>query len=210
MSYQAPKIIFLTTEDWAFCTHRLPIARAAREAGYHVIVVTNVDQHRHKIEQEGFQLIPLNWVRGNVNPFKEFKILWQIINIYRREKPDLLHHVALKPVLIGSLASLFSKRPAMVNALTGLGYFFIKKGSRASLIRHILCHILRLLINRQNACLLMQNPDDLKLLRALGVIKTTKTALIRGSGVDTDFYLPQAEPNTTSIQFCACRPNVMG
>lgn len=201
MTIMPPKIIFLTSEDWAFCTHRLPVARAARDAGYQVIVVTNVDQHQDQIEQEGFRLIPLQWDRGNTNPLQELKVLRQIIQIYRQEAPDLLHHVALKPVLLGSLASWFAKRPAMVNALTGLGYLFIKTGRKAHIIRQILCKILRLTINRQNACLLMQNPDDLALLQNLGVVTSAKTALIRGSGVDINQYHPTEEPSGSQIQF---------
>ena len=201
MTMTPPKIIFLTSEDWAFCTHRLPVARAARDAGYQVIVVTNVDQHQAQIEQEGFRLIPLKWNRGNTNPLQELKVLVQIIKIYRQEAPDILHHVALKPVLLGSLASWFAKSPAMVNALTGLGYLFIKTGSKAQIIKQILCKILRLTINRQNACLLMQNPDDLALLQNLGVISSAKTALIRGSGVDIQQYHPTTEPSQSQIQF---------
>ena len=52
-----PRILFLITEDWYFWSHRLPIACAARDAGFEVFVATRVHQHGDLIEKEGFKLI---------------------------------------------------------------------------------------------------------------------------------------------------------
>ena len=57
-SLSGKKIIFLVTEDWYFCSHRLPIARAARDAGCEVVVATRADTHGDTITREGFRLIP--------------------------------------------------------------------------------------------------------------------------------------------------------
>ncbi|MBV8118968.1 MAG: glycosyltransferase family 1 protein, partial [Alphaproteobacteria bacterium] len=51
------------TEDWYFRSHRLPVARAAREAGFDVIVATRVQDHGASIVEEGFALRPLPWRR---------------------------------------------------------------------------------------------------------------------------------------------------
>src|SRR5580692_10368061 len=53
------KLIFLVTEDWYFWSHRLPMARAARDAGFEVAVATRVDAHGERIRSEGFALLPL-------------------------------------------------------------------------------------------------------------------------------------------------------
>ena len=53
------KLLFLVTEDWYFCSHRLPVARAAREAGFEVVVATRVRAHGEEIRDEGFALRPI-------------------------------------------------------------------------------------------------------------------------------------------------------
>ena len=64
MSVSGTKILFLVTEDWYFCSHRLPIARAARDAGFEVLVATRTVSHATEITREGFGLIPIKMKRG--------------------------------------------------------------------------------------------------------------------------------------------------
>ncbi len=99
------KLLFFVTEDWYFCSHRLPVARAAQAAGHEVVVACRVHRHAEVIETAGFRLIPLDLRRGGQNPLQELVSLRAIWRIYRRERPDIVHHVALKPVLYGALAA---------------------------------------------------------------------------------------------------------
>jgi hypothetical protein len=121
-----PKLIFLVTEDWYFWSHRLPVARAARDAGFSVIVATRVQDHRERIRAEGFGLCPLPWRRRGDGIFGAGRALVAVAALYRRERPDIVHHVALKPVLFGGIAAHLSfvrgpGRPAQIAAVTGLG-----------------------------------------------------------------------------------------
>src|ERR1039458_10485844 len=52
----AQKILYLVSEDWYFVSHRLPMARAARAAGFEVHVATRIAGHAAAIEREGFIL----------------------------------------------------------------------------------------------------------------------------------------------------------
>src|ERR1700761_3508582 len=94
-----PKLIFLVTEDWYFWAHRLPQARAARDAGFAVSVATRVGAHGALIEGEGFGLHPLNWRRGSINPLGALSSILEIARLYRRERPSIVHHVSQKPIL---------------------------------------------------------------------------------------------------------------
>jgi len=104
----APKLLFLVTEDWYFCSHRLPVARAARDAGFAVAVATRVREHGEAIRAEGFVLHPLGWRRRGGGWLGHLRALREIVRLYRAEKPDILYHVALKPVLFGGLAARFA------------------------------------------------------------------------------------------------------
>lgn len=186
-----PRIAFLVTEDWYFVSHRLPMARAARDAGYEVHVLTNVDRHGAAIEAEGFHLHPLHWRRGSLNPLSILSIVGEIRALYRELRPDLAHHVALQPSVVGSLAAL--RLPVVcINALAGLGYAFTSRSLKARLIQPMLAMLMRRLLNRKRAVVLVQNPDDREVVRRFGV-SAEKTFLIPGSGVDTTTLEPLPE-----------------
>src|SRR5207253_3611417 len=99
-----PKLLFLVTEDWYFCSHRLPAARAARAAGFDVVVATRVRAHGDRICDEGFALRPIEWRRRGDGLLGAGRAISEIARVYRAERPDLVHHIALKPVLFGGIA----------------------------------------------------------------------------------------------------------
>lgn len=189
---RAPVLVYLVTEDWYFLSHRLPMARAARDAGYRVHVATRVGTGAEAIEREGFRLHPLDWRRGSLNPWHVFRIVRQVRRLYRSLGPDLVHHVALQPSVIGSLAAA-GLPPACLNAMAGLGFGFTGRTVKALLLRTILSWLLRFMLNRPTAAVLVQNPDDRAAMMRLGVA-ADRVFLVSGSGVDTQTLIPLAEP----------------
>ena len=124
-----PIVIYLVTEDWYFVSHRLPMARAARAAGFEVHVATRIDRHGPAIEAEGFHLHPISWRRGSLDPRDLFRVLREVRRLYRKLTPDLAHHVAVPATLVGSLAAT-GLATVCVNAMTGLGTLFISNEPR--------------------------------------------------------------------------------
>ncbi|MEA2974704.1 MAG: hypothetical protein QOF19_224 [Alphaproteobacteria bacterium] len=186
------RLLFLVTEDWYFVSHRLPMARAAREAGFEVHVATRVDRHGAAIEAEGFHLHPLEWQRGSANPLGFLIAIHHIRSLYRRLIPSLVHHVAMQPSIMGSLAALGLPMQTL-NAVAGLGFAFTSDTIKARLVGTALKVLIRGLFNRPNSTVLVQNPDDRAAVAALG-IAADKIALIPGSGVDVDHLTPLPEP----------------
>jgi glycosyltransferase involved in cell wall biosynthesis len=188
-----PVLVYLVTEDWYFVSHRLPMALAAQRAGYRVHVATRVKAHGAQIERYGFALHPLDWKRGSLNPQDIVSIVRQVRRLYRTIEPDIVHHVALQPAIIGSLA--VAGLPAVrLNALAGLGFVFTSKKASALAMRPVFATLVRLLLNNRLAAVLVQNPDDRDAVQALGVA-TERVHLIPGSGVDTDALKPLPEPS---------------
>ena len=188
----AQKILYLVSEDWYFVSHRLPMARAARRAGFEVHVATRVAGDAAAIEREGFILHPLGWRRGSFAPLRLLSAVREVRRLYRRVRPDLAHHVALMPAVIGSLAA-FGLPIICLNAMAGLGFAFTTRTPKAMLLRAVLEPVLRRLFGRARAFVLVQNPDDRAAIQSLGV-GSDKIALIPGSGVDIDALGPLPEP----------------
>lgn len=191
-----PKLLFFITEDWVFCTHRLPLAVSALEAGFDVTLVTNVNAHAETIRNAGIKLIPLNLDRGSMNPLKGLSEVTRLVAIYRQEKPDIVHHVAIKPIIFGSIAARLAGVGNVVNALTGMGYIFTSDHLKTRLMRPLVNISFRVLLNGRRSRLIMQNQDDSAMLVNAGIVCASRTRLIRGAGVDTKEFYYSHEPST--------------
>ena len=186
------RLLYVVTEDWAFLSHRLPMARAAREGGFEVHVATRVSNGAAAIEAERFVLHPIPFARGSLSAVATLSTVAALRRVHRKVKPVLTHHVALQACVLGMLASL--GRPcACVNAFIGLGYSFTSGTGKARAVRTIVGSLLRFLVNRKNSIALVQNNDDMSALMSLGIAKD-RIALIPGSGVDVNRFTPLAEP----------------
>jgi glycosyltransferase involved in cell wall biosynthesis len=203
LSSSPPKLLFLVTEDWYFCSHRLALARAAQAAGFAVVVATRVRAHGEAIRSEGFALRPLAWRRRGDGLFGAARVIRAIAGLYRAEQPDIVHHVALKPVLFGGIARRLAfpraaDRPAAVDAVMGLGSGFSTAAPAARLRRRALGMALRLVAGSGGSWVVAQNPEDQTALAGLG-IAARQIALIRGSGVDTSRFFPLPEPEAGTL-----------
>ncbi len=198
-------VLYLVTEDWYFWSHRLPFARAARDSGARVIVASRMAAHRDRILAEGFEAADIPFDRSGLNPLRDLKTLRAILSLYRREKPDLVHHVAMKPVLYGGIAAALAKVPAVINAMAGLGFLFIANGLKIRMIRPVVEWSFRKLGNRRNTVLIVQNGDDADLFADRIGVARDRIRVIRGSGVDIDRFRPGPEAEGVPVAVCVSR-----
>ena len=136
------RLLYLVSEDWYFLSHRLPMARAARDAGYEVHVATRVAKGGKEIEAEGFHLHPLIWQRGSTNPLAFIQAIAAARRVHRAVRPDLVHQIALWPTIVGSLATL-GLPSVRLSALAGLGFAFTSNSAKARAVRLVLRPLLR-------------------------------------------------------------------
>jgi glycosyltransferase involved in cell wall biosynthesis len=199
------RLLFLITEDWYFWSHRLELARAAQRAGWEVLVATRVQDHAKRIEDEGFKLLPLRLSRSNWHPLQEILAVLELIRLYRGERPDLVHHVALKPILYGSFAARVTKVKAVVNAFPGLGYTFIGDGKQKGVLRSIIGKALQWVLGLSNSRAVFQNEDDAAELVKAGVVSWEQISIIRGVGVNTKIFAPPTRKPEGSLVVLAGR-----
>jgi glycosyltransferase involved in cell wall biosynthesis len=198
-------VLFLVSEDWYFWSHRLPFARAARDAGARVIVAANMANFTDRIRDEGFEPVHIPFDRAGSNPLRDLRTLWLIGRAYRSYRPDLVHHIALKPVLYGSLAAALTGVPRCVNALAGMGFLIISDSLFARVFRPIVRLCLRAAGNRKNYRILVQNDNDRALLETGVGVVPEHIVVIRGSGVDISAFAPTPEPTGSPIALCVSR-----
>lgn len=199
------KILFLESEDRFFWSHSLPMARAALQLGHEVVVATHVDGYGQQIQDEGFRLIPIHLHRKIASPLAECRVIRQLRQIYRHEKPDLVHHFALKSVLYGSVARLGKRDLPAINALTGLGYLVASSSWKARALRRPVWQALRFFLNRPGQRVVVENEDDYRVVISQLEVVPRNISIIPACGVDIDHYQPSPEPEGASVVLLASR-----
>jgi len=193
LSASSAKLLYIVAEDNVFLSHRLPMARAARDAGFDVHVATLVGSNADAIRAEGFTIHPIPFQRGGLSPLSAVSTIRTLREIKRALSPSIVHHVGMQVCVLGGISSLGMATP-QINALTGLGYAFTSMSPRARLLRVVIAVALRYLLNRDHVVTLVQNPDDRTTLETIG-IDSRRLVRIPGSGVDTDKLTPIPEPD---------------
>ena len=187
------RLMLVVTEDWYLWSHRIGLAVAARDAGYDVTVVTRVGEHRERIEALGLNLVDIDFARGLLSPRTNLRTVRNLCTVYRRLQPHLVHHVAIKPIVLGSAAATWTGVPAVVNALTGSGTAFLPGNGKLRMVRPVLRLTLGWALRRPRSYTIVQNPENTRFVESLGV-KPDHVSLVRGSGVDVQRFRPQPEP----------------
>jgi len=190
-----PRLLMVLNDAPFFITHRLPVALAARDAGFEVhVAVPHDDGPVALMRQEGLQHHDIPLKRGARHVGGELALilrLWRIIGLV---KPDVLHAVTMKPVLYAGLVARLRRVPAVVHAITGLGYLFLIDGLAARLQRAFVKRLYRFALSHRNAVAIFQNPDDLQLFRDNRLVDPAITVMIRGCGVDMTRFARRPEP----------------
>lgn len=168
-----------------------------------MVVATRVRTHGEEIRDEGFALRAIAWRRRGDGLLGAARAISAIARLYRGERPDIVHHVALKPVLFGGIARRLAfahsaNTPALVDSVMGLGSGFSRTATAARLRRRLLGLALRLVAGGSRGWTVVQNPEDRAALAELG-IDVGRIALIRGSGVDTSHFVPLPEPGGDTV-----------
>lgn len=192
------KLFIVVNVDWFFLSHRKDVALAAKEAGWDVTIVTADTGKLKDIEALGLKTINLPMSRSGMNIVQELKTLDWLRKLYKREKPDVVHHVGMKTILWGTLAAKYSKVHGVVNAISGLGGFFAEDNK--GLLSKILPKVLKYSHNRKNLLCIFQNDDDWGLYVKHGIIVHEQGRFIKGSGVDLNQFCYTPEPEEGKIK----------
>lgn len=192
------KLLFVVADDWYFLSHRLPLALAALREGFEVLVATRVRTKGKEILDAGFRLIPLEHLKRETHSLDELRAIRELRAIYQREKPDIVHVVALKPILYGNIAAL-GLPLKIVNAFAGLGYLASSNSPKAWTLRTVIWKAMRFLLNRPHSFTILQNFEDRDFAVDTLGMTSENTEVIMGSGVDLDLFRPLPQPTNIPI-----------
>jgi len=188
------KLLYVVNEAKFFISHRLALGLQAQARGYEVVVVSAANTGEEQLAECNFRHVAVSMSRSGFNPRQELRTYRELKNIYRLEKPDLVHHVTIKPVLYGSFAAQSCRVAAVVNAVPGMGFIFTRRGVKAAILRTFVNMLYRVAFAHKNMRVIFQNGEDLRGFIGHAIVRKSHTVLIRGSGVDLNVFKPSDEP----------------
>lgn len=199
MNNYQERILFVVTEDWYFFSHRMHLAVSAIKNGYKIGVLSKFSVHKNEMENAGIDTFEWNINRSSKNIFKEIKSIISIKNCIESFKPNIIHSVALKPVIYTSIICSLIKFNNRVFALAGLGSIFTSRKIKLKITLVFLRFILRVLLKGEKTILILQNPEDRFSLLQQNIVTEDCIRIIRGAGVDINEYKPFPIPKGVPI-----------
>jgi len=179
------KLLYIITEDWFFTSHFLDRAVAAKSRGFDVAVVTRSRNDTSRIESHGISVMPIEFSRHGLNPIRELTTVRQLRRAIRTYKPDIVHNIALKPIVLGTIAARTCRIHNIVNAPVGMGYIFSSHDRKAKILRPFIRQIFRMFLNPIGSRVIIENQDDFESLVSSHFVRRNDLVLIKGAGVDT-------------------------
>lgn len=191
------KLFIVVNVDWFFLSHRLVVALAAQQTGWNVAIVTADTGKLKDVEAAGLKVINLPMSRSGKIILQELRAFLFLYRLYRLEKPDVVHHVGIKTILWGTLAAKFAGVHGVVNAISGLGGFFVKEND--SVMAKLLPSVLKFAHHRDNLLVIFQNKEDKELYIKNGFINESQARFIKGSGINLNEFCYTLEPSEGKI-----------
>lgn len=202
-SGQGPLLLYVVNNPAFFVSHRLPLAIAAKKAGFTVQVATMDGSAVARIRELGFIHHRLPLSRSGKNPLAELRSIWAIYRLFKRVQPQVVHAVTIKPVLYGGIAARLARVPGFLAAVSGLGYIFTNE--RGGLMRWLALRLYGLALKHPRSRVIFQNSNDRDVLLNAGVVRSEQAVLIRGSGVDLDTFNYVPEPDGPPVALMVSR-----
>lgn len=198
-----PTLLFLTHDVGFFLSHRLPVAKAAVAKGFAVAVAGPDEGHALALAEHKIRHIPLSMPRGLMNPIGQLQSIGRIWSLLEHERPDIVHLIASKPVIIGGVMSRMLGLSS-VAAVSGLGHVFIDPSLRSRIVRQIVLLGYRFAIAHSRCHTIFQNETNRQLMLGIGV-DPARTILIPGSGTDVGRFDPSPAENTEPLVLLPAR-----
>lgn len=196
------KILLLVTEDWFVLSHFKPLLATLRETAHEVVVATRSSGRVSEIAALGARVVPFDFRRSSLQPLQQAATVGRLARLIAAERPDVLHVVAMQPMVLASLALRFVEVPRVVMHLTGLGFLAISASRAARLIRPAAFAALAAVMRRKSSWLLAENPDDVAYMAENGADAHERITILGGAGIDPDAY-PPAPPAANDIPVAA-------
>jgi glycosyltransferase involved in cell wall biosynthesis len=198
------KILVAITEDWFALSHFQPLIRTLVAIADEVVIATNSSGRMHELTALGARPVAFDFRRSSRDPLAQPQIVAGLRRLIANEQPDVVHAIALKPMVLAGLAFAISpaaERRRLVLHLTGVGYAGTAPSFATRTIHESSLRLVSWLLQRPNTALFAENPDDAAGLSRGRAIPSNRLTILGGAGIDPAAFQPTLLPATFRVGF---------
>lgn len=182
-----PSIWILGNEDLNL---RIPFCQKLMDIGFDVTAIGTG-------EAAPFQQVDIPYKRyllkRGINPFSDLHTFCALRSMIRLRDPDVVHGFDTKPSLLAAFAGAGANPSQAIRTINGMGYIFSSRSLAARTLRPVYDALQRS-AKLFTAVTIFQNAIDRGYFISRGLVDAKKTVLIPSSGIDTNHFLAQVQP----------------
>lgn len=193
------KLLYIVNHSEFFISHRLPLARAAKQSGYEVHIATSdtIGVEQIKAEFEHVHLLPLN--ASAISLKDDIRLFMSLFSLFVKIHPTQVHCITLKAIIWGGLAGLLAGVPRMIFAVSGLGHYFGPEDGNG-MMRTLIKHMVKCSTANPLSQIIVQNDSDFEFFTSGNRIHPSKFIVISGSGVDASKVIKSSAVNSSPVR----------
>lgn len=184
------KILVGCSEDWFALSHFKPLLRRLRKLAREVVVVARSSGREGEIEALGCRTIDFDYNRSSMNPLQEAQTVRRLAQLIASERPEAVHLIAMKPIVLGGLATAWTRPKHTIVHMTGLGFLSVSTSAKSRAARYAALRVVQSTVRRKGSWLLIENEADLAYMQNAGVQAQGNVTLLGGAGIDPDVFSP--------------------
>ncbi|MGB0524994.1 MAG: glycosyltransferase family 4 protein [Flammeovirgaceae bacterium] len=170
---------------WNIYNFRKGLIRTLQAEGHQIVAIAPKDEFSERLVSElNCEFAALNMDKKGTNPFKDFSLIWQLRQLYKEAKLDVVLQFTIKPNIYGAMAAALLGIPS-INNVTGLGTVFIRKGMMFEVAK-----ILYRFAFRYPKVVFFQNEDDKEVFLKNKLVPKAIVDLVPGSGINLQEFQP--------------------
>ena len=189
------RVMLCVTEDWFALSHFQPLITLLVRLADRVLVVARSSSRLGEIAALGAETLDFDYHRASLDPRREVLSARRLATIMRDFRPDVLHLVAMKPIVLGGLAVRLAPVPHTVLHLTGLGFLGITETAKVRAVRWLVLKHMAATLARPGGWLFAENSEDVAYLEAGGVRTQGRCTILGGAGIDPGLFPVVPEPD---------------
>jgi glycosyltransferase involved in cell wall biosynthesis len=172
-----PRLVHVATSDATLSLLLGPQLRAFAAAGFEVIGASAPGRYAAQLESWGIEHRPLQYATRMFAPLTDARLLFELRQLFRELRPDIVHTHTPKPGYFGRLAARSSGVPAIVHTVHGIFALPEDRWTKKTVV-----YALDRIASAWSDVELSQNPEDIPVLRKLGV--ASRKLRLLGNGID--------------------------
>ena len=181
------KYLIITNHSYMLWQFRREFIEKLQSCG-EVVISTPFVGHEDDFMAMGCRLVETNLKRRSINPVSDIQLYQFYRKLLKMERPDMVITYSIKPNIYAGYACYQMQIPYCVN-VQGLGTAFQKMP-----ISVVVTMMYKIAL-RKAKTVFFENDTNAEEFVKRGIIKSEKKTILKGAGVNLDFYKEQCYPS---------------